>query len=140
MATITCASPTDTHAFGQRLGQAAERGEIYTLSGPLGAGKTHLVKGFALGLGYQGEVTSPTFALLHEYHGGRYSLYHFDLYRLSDPRESLRLGLDDYLEGDGLCLIEWPERLSQLMPPSAKTLQITIVNETERRILTNFQC
>jgi tRNA threonylcarbamoyladenosine biosynthesis protein TsaE len=115
---------------------AAERAApgVLTLTGPLGAGKTVVVKGLARGLGFAGEVTSPTFTLLHEYHGGKMPLYHFDLYRLESASSVQRLGLEDYLPADGLTVIEWPERIPGLLPSGTDGWQIEIVSETTRGI------
>lgn len=105
-------------AFGRRLGRMAEAGEVICLYGPLGAGKTTLTQAIAAGLGVPASepVTSPTFALIHEYRG-RLPLFHLDLYRLSgDEDELLELGIEDYLYGEGVCVIEWPEKLGRLLP------------------------
>jgi tRNA threonylcarbamoyladenosine biosynthesis protein TsaE len=135
MASIICASAEATRQYGHDLAQQCRGGEVFALTGPLGAGKTHLVKGLAEGLGYPGEVTSPTFTLIHEYEGGRLPLYHFDLYRLTESQESRRLGLDDYLYCSGICAVEWPERIPGLFPPHTRWLEITIVSPAERRIV-----
>jgi tRNA threonylcarbamoyladenosine biosynthesis protein TsaE len=134
MATTICNTPEETEHLGQTWGEACQGGEIFALSGPLGAGKTRLAKGVARGLGYPGEVTSPTFTLIHEYTGGRLPLYHLDLYRLEDPRESLRLDLDDYFFGTGVCIVEWPERIPGILPTNTQYWEIAIINVTTRLI------
>ena len=100
----------------------------------LGAGKTQLVKGLARGLGYRGDVTSPTFALVHEYLGGRLPLYHLDLYRLADEKAALQIGVDDYLPSDGITVIEWPEKIAALLPPDTRRWRLEIASLTERTI------
>ena len=108
--TIESHSPEETRALGARLGAAARAGDLLLLSGTLGAGKTHLAQGVARGLGVGGVVRSPTFTLINEYDDGRLPLYHMDLYRLSGEGDLASIALDDYLDGDGVLLVEWPER------------------------------
>jgi len=132
-ATLTLASLAETTAFGQRLGREARPGDIITLAGNLGAGKTTLTQAIGQGLQVPEEcyITSPTFSLLHEY-PGRIPLYHMDLYRLADEEEIEALGFDDYLYGEGLCVIEWPERLGSLMPEERLHIDLCFSSETER--------
>ena len=118
-------SPAETIALARTLATTLRRGAVLALSGDLGAGKTHFVKGLAAGLGTAASVTSPTFTLLHEYPGGRLPLYHFDFYRLDDADEALRIGLDEYLDGDGACVIEWAEKFPALLPPHTRWLRFT---------------
>jgi tRNA threonylcarbamoyladenosine biosynthesis protein TsaE len=101
------------------------RGDVLALCGELGAGKTHFVKGVAAGLGTEAEITSPTFTLIHEYTGGRLPLYHFDFYRLEDEDEALKIGLDEYLDGDGVCIIEWADKFPGLLPAHTRWLRFT---------------
>ncbi|MBL9172305.1 MAG: tRNA (adenosine(37)-N6)-threonylcarbamoyltransferase complex ATPase subunit type 1 TsaE [Verrucomicrobiales bacterium] len=111
MPVVISRSVEETEQFGERLGMAARRGQVYGLSGDLGAGKTALVRGFARGLGCPGRVHSPTFALVHEYGGGREPLFHLDLYRLAGPAEIEGAGLDEYMiRPGGVSLVEWIER------------------------------
>ena len=112
-------SPEETYAIGRRLGQLAEPGDIVTLSGDLGTGKTVFAKGFAEGLGIADDVTSPTFTIIKEYTDGRIPLAHFDAYRIADPDEMYAIGYEDYLSGDFICLIEWPEMIEELIPGDA---------------------
>jgi tRNA threonylcarbamoyladenosine biosynthesis protein TsaE len=107
---------------------------VLALCGELGAGKTQFVKGLAAGLGYQGEVTSPTFTLIHEYLGGRLPLYHFDFYRLETEDEALRLGLEEYFLGDGVCVVEWADKFPALLPPGTRWLHFAIGGDSERTI------
>ncbi len=114
--TIHSGSEEDTHALGVRLGRRLRRGDLIGLHGELGSGKTCLVRGLAEGLGIPPhKVRSPTFTLVNEYSGGRLPLYHIDLYRLS-PSALDRLALRDYLYGDGICVVEWFERLGEDAP------------------------
>ncbi len=106
-----------TVALGKELVGTATPGAVWALVGDLGAGKTHFVKGLADGLGAAARVTSPTFTLVHEYTGGRMPLYHFDFYRLESATEALNLGLDEYLDGDGLTVIEWADKFPAVLPP-----------------------
>jgi len=103
-------SAAATRAVGRALGRAARPGDVLWLHGELGAGKTEMTKGVAEGLGSRDPVSSPSFALIHAYHGGRLPLYHADLYRL-DAGAAVDLGLEEYLEGDGVTVVEWGERL-----------------------------
>ncbi|HHY19319.1 MAG TPA: tRNA (adenosine(37)-N6)-threonylcarbamoyltransferase complex ATPase subunit type 1 TsaE [Firmicutes bacterium] len=110
------ANESITHKAGQILGELAQAGDLFCLSGPLGAGKTYLVKGIAESLGIDPKtVTSPTFTLAQEY-SGKIALYHWDLYRLENPAEALDLGLWDHIYGDGLTVIEWAELLIEDLP------------------------
>ena len=124
----------ETAAAGSRCAATAAVGDVFALTGDLGAGKTQFVKGFVAGLDCTAEVTSPTFTLLHEYAGGRLAVYHFDWYRLDSPEGALRLGLDEYLFGDGACIIEWADRFPQLIPENARWISIRVKGETEREI------
>lgn len=127
--------PEETAALGRRLAAAAAPGEVWALTGTLGAGKTHFVQGVAAGLGGGGAVTSPTFTLVNEYQGGRLPLYHFDFYRLESADEALALDLDEYLDGDGLTVIEWGDKFPALLPERTRWFAFsTAAGETERLI------
>ena len=121
-------------AFGERWAANLKGGEIFALSGVLGAGKTQLVKGLARGLGYRGEVTSPTFTLVNEYVGGRLPLIHIDLYRINDEAEAVAFGIEDYLPGPGVTVIEWPEKILNLLPLTTQHWEIQVASLTERII------
>lgn len=108
-------------------------GRIY-LIGDLGAGKTTLARGVLRGYGHQGAVKSPTYTLVEPYEFSRYNIYHFDLYRLSDPEEVEFLGVSDYLDGSNLCLIEWPDRGGSLLPPADLTIDLAIEGRGRRLI------
>ena len=117
-------SEQETYAIGSMLGREAEAGQIYCLDGDLGTGKTVFARGFADGLGVREPVTSPTFTIIHEYRDGRIPLFHFDVYRIGDPGEMDAIGYEDYFYGDGVCLIEWSELISELIPDDAIRVNI----------------
>ena len=127
-------SPEETLAAGNECGRLARVGDVFALSGDLGAGKTQFVKGFVSGVGSAAGVTSPTFTLIHEYTGGRCPVYHFDFYRLAAPEAVLGLGFDDYVNGDGICIIEWADCFPQLLPITAVKIEFAVRGETERLI------
>ncbi len=122
--------------MGRALAAELRAGEVVAIDGDLGAGKTHFVKGLAAGLGHTGEVTSPTFTLVHEYTGGRLPLYHFDFYRLESEDEVLRIGLDDYLESGGIAAIEWAGKFPALLPKGTRWLRFRVGEGDERLIET----
>jgi len=109
-------------------------GEIFALHGVLGAGKTQLAKGLARGLGFRGDVTSPTFTIVHEYRGGRLPIYHIDLYRIQNEKDAIDIGLEEYLPSDGVTVVEWPERIASILPPQARHWELEVVSLTERVI------
>ncbi len=127
-------SAEETIAAGRRYAESARRGDVFALTGDLGAGKTQFAKGFVAGLGSSAEVTSPTFVLVHEYEGGRLPVYHFDFYRLDQSEAVLRLGFDDYVFGDGVSLIEWADRYADLIPKEARWLFFELRDENTRAI------
>ncbi|MGI8603765.1 MAG: tRNA (adenosine(37)-N6)-threonylcarbamoyltransferase complex ATPase subunit type 1 TsaE [Verrucomicrobiales bacterium] len=113
-------TPGDTQKFGAAVGSQLESGDVIALVGELGAGKTEATKGIVAGLGYRGDVTSPTFTLVHEYLGGRLAIFHFDFYRIGAVDEILALGWDEYLEAGGVCVIEWADKFPRLIPEHAR--------------------
>ena len=123
-------SPEDTFRVGEQLAKDARPGDIYTLDGDLGVGKTIFTKGMAKGLGIEEPVTSPTFTILQEYESGRMPLYHFDVYRIGDPEEMDEIGYEDYFYGQGICLIEWAGLIEELIPPEA--IRISIEKDLEK--------
>jgi tRNA threonylcarbamoyladenosine biosynthesis protein TsaE len=127
-------SAEETRNFGAELASGLKAGDVLLLKGDLGAGKTCLVTGLAQGLGSSFEVSSPTFTLINEYKGGRLPLYHIDLYRLEEKAQIEGLGLDEYFDGDGVCAVEWPERLGSLAPAGAQELALEHLGESRRRI------
>jgi tRNA threonylcarbamoyladenosine biosynthesis protein TsaE len=133
MHSLKLSSLERTEMFGSVLGAIVDSGDIITLAGSLGAGKTALTQAIARGLGVDPGiyVTSPTFSLLHEYQG-RIPLYHIDLYRLAGEDEIESLGFTEYFYGNGLTVIEWPERLGSLMPPERLHVELVITDQTSR--------
>ena len=133
MTTQTTTSEQETVAVANALAGKLAAGDVILLAGNLGAGKTAFVRGLAEGLGISGgEVSSPTFTLVHEYRGGRLTLYHVDLYRL-DRAATEDLGLDELGVADGVLAIEWPDRLTHALGPATR-VQLDIVDDTTRRI------
>lgn len=124
MKIIETFSAEETFEAGRRMGMSACAGEVYCLLGDLGVGKTVFTQGFASGLGITEPISSPTFTILQEYEDGRLPFYHFDVYRIADPEEMEEIGLDDYLEGQGVCLIEWANLIKELLPEKVKTVII----------------
>ncbi len=118
-------SEQDTFLFAKELGLNSKKGEIYCLDGDLGTGKTVFAKGFAEGLNIHEAITSPTFTIVKEYEDGRIPLYHFDVYRISDPDEMYAIGYEDYFFGEGVCLVEWSELIDELIPKEAIHINIT---------------
>lgn len=128
-------APAQTAAHGRALAATARPGEVWALVGDLGAGKTHFVQGIVEGVGAPSAATSPTFALVHEYTGGRLPVFHFDFYRLETPAEALALGLEEYLEDDGLTVIEWADKFPALPPPGTRWFRFEILDGGRRRIV-----
>ena len=123
-------SMEETRELGRQMGTEAGPGDVLTLSGDLGVGKTALTKGFASGIGVTEAVSSPTFTIVQEYHSGRLPLYHFDVYRIGDPEEMDEVGFDDYVYGDGVSLIEWAELIEEILPE--KRTRIMIEKDVEK--------
>lgn len=134
MVTYISDSPSATELTGREFALHLPAGTVVALTGPLGAGKTRFVKGLANGIGAPGEVTSPTFTLVHEYAGGRFPVYHFDFFRIEDRSSAERLGLDEYFFGDGICVVEWADKFADLIPPNARWVSFETKSETERTI------
>ena len=117
-------SAEDTFLFAEQIGEKARPGQIYALDGDLGAGKTVFCQGFASGLEVRELVNSPTFTIVQEYTTGKLPLYHFDVYRIEEPEELEEIGYEEYFYGEGICLIEWADRIRELLPE--QTIQVRI--------------
>ncbi len=123
-------SPEDTFAFGVELGKKCKPGDILTLHGDLGVGKTLFSKGLGKGLAIDESISSPTFTVVQVYDSGRLPFYHFDVYRIADLEEMDEIGYEDYFYGDGVCLIEWAEQIEELLPENV--IAITIEKDLEK--------
>ena len=133
MAVITN-SAAETRELGTRLAGELKAGDVILLEGELGAGKSELARGIAKGLGVTETVTSPSFTILNVYESGRIPLYHFDWYRLNSAEELFELGMDEYLGGDGIALVEWPEICPEAVPEDCLRIRIEATGENERRL------
>ena len=122
--------PEETFEVGRTIGMNAKPGQIYTLTGDLGVGKTVFTQGVAAGLGITEPVNSPTFTIIQEYEDGRLPFYHFDVYRIGDLEEMEEIGYDDYFFGQGICLIEWSELIEEILPE--KRIEVTIEKDLEK--------
>ena len=123
-------SEKETFELGKKIGENAKAGQIYTLTGDLGVGKTVFTQGLAAGLGITEPVNSPTFTILQVYEEGRMPFYHFDVYRIGDLEEMEEIGYDDYFFGQGICLIEWAELIEEILPE--KRIEVTIEKDLEK--------
>jgi tRNA threonylcarbamoyladenosine biosynthesis protein TsaE len=131
--TVRTTSAADTIALGERLGRVARPGDLVCLWGDLGAGKTQVAKGVAVGLGIDATITSPTFILMAEY-PGRVPLFHVDLYRLADAADALAGGVVDDRQADGLTVVEWPERMGDVLPAERLDVRIDGTGDEPRTI------
>lgn len=123
-------SEKETFALGEILGKEAKSGDVFTLEGDLGVGKTVFTKGLAKGLGITEDVNSPTFTIVQEYDDGRLPFYHFDVYRIGDVEEMDEIGYEDYIYGNGVCLIEWANLIADILPK--KRTEICIEKDLEK--------
>ena len=132
-------SPEETQAIGERVGQNLKPGDIVALIGDLGAGKTCLTQGIARGVKIEPNqiVNSPSYTLINEY-AGKIPIYHIDLYRLQRQEEIMDLGLEEYLEGNGICIIEWADRMLDLLPEGCMTIELSWEDEFIRNIECNY--
>jgi len=131
--TIETHSVSETEALGERLAKCLSSGSVVALCGDLGAGKTALVRGMARGLEIEESVSSPTFTIVNEY-PGHPALFHFDLYRLKNAEELYAIGWEDYLDRDGICVVEWSENAPEAFPEDTVRVYLERLSETDRRI------
>lgn len=124
----------DTRKFGTELAKKLKPGDVIALIGDLGTGKTTLTKSIAEGLGITEMITSPTFTIVQEYSSGRLPLYHFDVYRISDPEEMYELGYEEYFFGQGVCVVEWADQIEELIPEGSIVIRIEYGENEEERI------
>mgnify|MGYP000999505486 CR=1 FL=1 len=124
----------DTKEFGERLGSLLQGGDVISLIGDLGAGKTTLTKSIGKGLGVEDYITSPTFTLINEYKG-RVWVYHFDVYRLEEPEDLMDLGYEDYFYSNGVTIIEWADRIKDILPENRMDIKIEKGKELDDRIV-----
>ena len=127
-------SPAETRALGRQLAAQLHPGDVLLLYGDLGAGKSEFTRGIAEGLGVTCPVTSPSFTILNVYDEGRVPLYHFDWYRLESAEELYEMGMDEYLGGDGVAVVEWPTQCPEAIPETHLAVHITPVGESEREV------
>ena len=127
-------SPEQTQQLGMRLGRLAKLGDLFLLVGGLGSGKTCLTQGIAWGLGIEGYATSPSFVVINQYQG-RLPFYHIDLYRLDRVEEVIELGLEDYLYGRGVCVVEWAEKGLEVLPKEHLLVEMGFLSDTSRNLV-----
>ena len=127
---IETSNETETYSFGYRLGEKAKPGQVFTLIGDLGVGKTVFTKGLAAGLGVEEPVSSPTFTIVQIYEERRLPFYHFDVYRIGDVEEMDEIGYEDYVYGQGVCLIEWADLIQEILP--AHYTEVKIEKDLEK--------
>jgi tRNA threonylcarbamoyladenosine biosynthesis protein TsaE len=132
-------SEEETIEAGKRFSLKLKKGDVVALHGDLGAGKTRFVKGISLGLGIKELVASPTFVVVNEHHGGRIPLYHFDFYRLKSINEIDEIGFEEYVFGDGICVIEWAEMVQQKLPSQRYEVRFSLGNSENERNITISQ-
>lgn len=119
----------ETYNIGRKMGEAAKPGDVICLLGDLGVGKTVFTQGFAAGLGITEPVSSPTFTIVQTYDEGRLPFYHFDVYRIGDVEEMDEIGFDEYVFGDGVCMIEWANLIEEILPENHETVRIEKIPE-----------
>ena len=117
-------SPQETEKIAQEFAKELTGGEVIAFIGNLGMGKTCFTRGLAKGLGINEPITSPTFTIVNEYYG-KFTLYHFDVYRIDDPDEMYEIGYDEYIDGDGVCVIEWPQLIDEILPEKRYNIHIS---------------
>ena len=130
---IITSSPEETKKLGEKIAQGFYPGLVVALFGTLGSGKTCLTQGICFSLGVKDFVVSPSFVLINEYQG-KYKVYHIDLFRLENLSEIINLGYEEYFYGDGVCIVEWAEKASALLPEKRIEIHLKILSESEREI------
>ncbi len=126
----------DTLSLGKRIAKGLEPGAVIALTGPLGAGKTTLAQAIARGLCVTERMASPTFTIVQEYRSGRLPLFHFDVYRVSDPDELFEIGFDEYLHAGGVCLVEWADLIEDVMPEGTVWIRLEYGEAEDERVCT----
>ena len=129
-------SEEETIAFGEQLAHKLARGSVVALYGDLGTGKTRVIKGICRGLGVKEHVASPTFMIVNEYKGSLLNIFHFDFYRINSLVEVREIGVEEYLSGDGVCLIEWADRIKDVLPLNRFDLHLLLGNDEHSRMIT----
>jgi tRNA threonylcarbamoyladenosine biosynthesis protein TsaE len=132
-------SAKETRCLGAKLAKAARSGDVFSLNGGLGCGKTEFARGFVEALSSGADVRSPTFSIVNTYSTPDFPIHHFDFYRIEDVREFASIGLDEYINGDGVCLIEWGDMYPEVLPDTTKRIHFTEIDETTREIETPFE-
>ncbi|MBQ2135660.1 MAG: tRNA (adenosine(37)-N6)-threonylcarbamoyltransferase complex ATPase subunit type 1 TsaE [Clostridia bacterium] len=135
MERIISHSPIETEEIGAKFSNLLKPGDVIAYKGGLGMGKTCFTRGVAKGLGYSGNVTSPTFDLINEYIGGRLSLYHFDMYRIESWEDLYSCGFFEYIESEGIVAVEWSENIENALPESTYFIEINRIDDTTREII-----
>ena len=135
MERIISHSPIETEEIGAKFSKLLKPGDVIAYKGGLGMGKTCFTRGVAKGLGYSGNVTSPTFDLINEYIGGRLSLYHFDMYRIESWEDLYSCGFFEYIESEGIVAVEWSENIENALPESTYFIEINRIDDTTREII-----
>ena len=133
-------SPEETEELGLKLAKSLKGGEVVAFRGGLGMGKTCFTRGLARGLGFKGDVTSPSFALINEFIGGRLPLYHFDMYRISGWEDLYSTGFFDYIEQGGVIAAEWSENIENALPESTVTVTFVRLDDNKREVTVNGAC
>jgi len=131
-------SAEQTRLLGARLARVAAAGDVYSLDGGLGSGKTEFARGFVDALSPKSDVRSPTFSIVNTYQTQKFPIYHFDFYRIEDRRELISIGLDEYIYGDGVCLIEWGAMFSNALPDYTRHINFIDAGESARVIEADF--
>ncbi|HHV39144.1 MAG TPA: tRNA (adenosine(37)-N6)-threonylcarbamoyltransferase complex ATPase subunit type 1 TsaE [Tepidimicrobium sp.] len=137
MVTIRLRGLNETDSFGQKLGRLLKPGDLISMTGDLGAGKTTLTKSIGIGLGVEDYITSPTFTLINEYKG-RFWLYHFDVYRLEDEVDLLDLGYEEYFYSNGVTIVEWGDKIESILPKDRIDMRIERGSELDERVITLY--